>query len=114
MDRAFLFGAHVRGHQELGDRQAVSKGFVRHSFLAKRLHHVPVLADVPVLRFLVGHDRHHARLGVLLLDQVLARVARYFAAQEDLESRVERVDLHGVLGTQELHAEPKSGPDVAP
>ncbi|OQB50446.1 MAG: hypothetical protein BWX98_02625 [Candidatus Aminicenantes bacterium ADurb.Bin147] len=69
---------------------------------------------VAVLGRLVGHDRHEADLRVLLFDEVLAGLAPDLPAEEDLQGAVERVDLEGVLGAEQLHAEPEARSDVAP
>ena len=82
--------------------------------LEERLDHVPVLGDVAVLRRLVGDDRHQADFGVLLFDQVLAGLALDLAAEEHLQPGVEGVDLQGVFGPEELHAQAQPGADVAP
>ena len=73
-----------------------------------------VLGDVAVLGRLVDDDRHRADLGVLLLDEVLARLAPHGAAEEELHAAVEGVGRQGVLGAEQLHAQPQARPHETP
>src|SRR5690606_34777518 len=43
-----------------------------------------------------------------------AGLALHLAAEEQLESRIERVPAHRVLGTEQLRGEAESGADEAP
>src|SRR4030042_620798 len=108
------FGAPVGGHEQLGHGDAVVEVFLRPDAADEGLDHVPVLGDIAVFSGLVGDDGHQPDLVVLLLDPVLAGLALDRAAEKDLEAGVERVDLQGVLGAEELHAQAQAGPDVAP
>jgi ABC-type amino acid transport substrate-binding protein len=51
-------------------------------------------------------DRHGI---VLIFDEILSGLALDCPAEKDLEASVKRVDLKGIFGTQELHAQPQAG-----
>src|SRR5690606_20449695 len=48
--RAFLFGAHVGGHEHLNDFEAVVEGEVRGATVEETLHEVAVVVFVTVFR----------------------------------------------------------------
>ena len=106
--------AHVGGHENLHDLDAVVE--CQHRLLAVResADEMPVLRFVPVSSCFFRDDRHHSHLGVLLLHQIFAGFAFYFAAEEKLEPAVERIPRHRVLRPEQLGREPKSGADEAP
>src|SRR4029450_10391056 len=114
VERPFLLGAHVRGHQQLDDLQAGAPVLGRLDAVEECPHEVPVLGLVAVLEHLAAQERHQALLGVLLLDQVLAGRARDAPAEEHARAAVQAVHRDGVLGAEQLHAEPEPGADEAP
>src|SRR3954471_24048996 len=61
-----LFRALVRRHQHLDDTDAVVEGEARLLEAEESASEVTVLCLVTVHDRLVGHDRHHPGLGVLL------------------------------------------------
>ena len=78
----------------------------RGDFLSEEhAHEMAVLRFVAVRRGLVRHDRHQPDLGVLLLDQILARLAAHGAREEQLEPAVERIPRHRILGPEQLRGQ---------
>src|SRR5687768_14124076 len=69
-ERALLLRAAIRRHQYLHDSDAVVEGEPRRLLAEKRAGEVPVLRLVAVRHGLSGDHRHHAGLGILLLDEI--------------------------------------------
>jgi len=112
--RSSRLGAHAGGHQQLDHLHPIVERQVWCLPVQERPGHVPILGRVAVLAHLVGHDRHQPDLGVLLLDQIVTRLATHLAAEEQLQPAVERVEGHRVLGPEQLHAQPEPGAHTAP
>src|SRR3989442_12865255 len=114
IERLALFGALVRRHQELHDLQTVVERQQRSLPAEEYPHEVPVFGVVSVGRRLARYHGHEPHLGVLLLDQVLARLSLDLTAEEELEPAVQRIPRHGVFGAEQLGGEPQPGADEAP
>ena len=75
----------------------VARGEAEVQAAQKRLDHMPIFFGVAVDAGLVLKHRHQPLLGVLLLDQILAGRAADPAREEDLQTGVERAQLHRIL-----------------
>ena len=113
-ERLALLGALIRRHEHFHNLESVVERQPRLFLAEKDAHEMAILGLVAVGRRLVGDDRHQPHLGVLLLDEIFALLAAHLAREEQLESAVERVPRHRVLGPEQLGRQPQSGADEAP
>src|SRR5258705_11694295 len=75
---------------------------------------MPVFRFVTIRGRFAGDHRHLSHFGVLLLDQVLACLSLDLTSEKELESGIERIPRHRVLGTEQLRRQPESRAYVAP
>src|SRR6266516_4257738 len=100
-----LLGAHVCGHQELHDLEAVVERQLRRFAPEEHAHEVPVLGLVAVHRRLARDDGHEPHLRVLLFDQGFTGLTFHLATEEQPERALKRVPRHRVLGAEQLGPE---------
>ena len=92
-----MFGAHVGRHQHLHDLEPVVEGERWLLFIEKCLDEMPIFGFIAVGGSFVRNQGHLTDLGVLLLDEVLADFPLNLAAEEQLQSGVERIPSQRVL-----------------
>src|SRR2546423_12591170 len=113
-ERLSLLGALVGGHEHLHNLDAVIERESRFFLAEKDPREMAVLGLVAVRDGLVGHDWHQPHFGILLLDEIFSGLSLYLAAEEELQTHVERVPGERIFRAEQLRREAQAGADKAP
>src|SRR5438132_1436947 len=112
-ERLSLLGALVGGHEHLHNLDPVIERESRLFLAEKDAREMAVLGLVAVRDGLVGHDWHQPHLGILLLDEIFSHLSLYLAAEEELQTHVERIPGEGIFRAEQFRREAQAGADEA-